>query len=645
MQSGKTVCLCLLFIFLMGFVSSAGVAHGISEGIEEVTAENVLEYAGKYLESDPVKARKILFSVFSEEIKEKDWETWFQMLNFAGISHMIQSGYDSAFFYYYQAMEVALEKEDYVRVGNSLNNIAIAHGDMGNYIASMENLLRAADNYDLAGFPDQKGRIHYNIGVIYYEIENYEQSLHNLKISQQTFREAGDTSSLGKLFINYANLAHRMGDWESALHYMDSAETYAMAGNDKFAYVVALEARAKIYMDLFRWDDASRIFDTAIELAAELGFDSGEIQLQLGYASLLLSNGDTFRSLLHASKARESAQQIGNNKLLYQAYGLLSRIYRESGEYKDALDYLSKYNALKDSLVNQNMLHQVYNLELQRAEEKKQMELQAREELLNRKNTVIFLMAFAFVASAIIVFLLSRIYAARQRQKELQMREEAGMKLAGERSRAALEAEVLERKRLGTELHDGVGPLLSLAKLNITALIEKEQMKPEKKERILRSTDVTIDEILKEMRSISHNMAPMVLIEKGLEEALKEMVRKLNDTSHCRLFLELPGLDGRLQSYAEHAIYRTAQEIVNNSIVHSGANDIYIQFTLSDDELILMIEDDGKGFQAELLTGNKGIGLKSAASRIEGLHGRFLIDSAPGRGTIITAIVPVSLKV
>jgi signal transduction histidine kinase len=135
-------------------------------------------------------------------------------------------------------------------------------------------------------------------------------------------------------------------------------------------------------------------------------------------------------------------------------------------------------------------------------------------------------------------------------------------------------------------------------------------------------------------------MAPIVLIEKGFESAVRDLVVKLNETEKYTVILDVSGLNGSLDPYHEHALYRSILEITNNSLMHAQGSEINIQIVQSPEDITIMIEDNGKGFNADELNTGTGLGLKSTRSRTEGMNGKLYIDSVIGRGTIVTIVIP-----
>ncbi len=642
----------LLIVLWLGFstgllaqqVYHEYVLSGSSEKTEDTIAD-MLENGASHLYSDPEMAREIAYKALTmaENMESHEWQM--KLLNFIGISYMVQSNYERAIDYYHQAKDLARAAGSYSQTGNSLNNIAVAHGDIGDYISALRYFLMALDEYDQAGMADQEAYVYNNIGMIYAEIENFEKAREYYQNSHKIFHELQDSIRIGTLLINLGSLHYKQEKLDSAMTYLDSAIVYKKLTADKFGLASAKEEKAKVLFDQDELYLAKKEFFRARDLAEELGFDSGRASILIGLAELSLAAGSLEKAENLALEAMDLATKINNNKLEYKSHKTLSAIYEKSNNHLRALSHFKLYNQLKDESLNQKRLHQIYNQEMQRAAEISTREIKERERMLSRKNTTIFFMSFAFVSTLIILVLTYYLYAFQQKQKARKRLHEDRLNMTRERARFALEAEIIERKRLGLELHDGIGPMLSLAKLNVSGLLEKPGIQNEGKTRILENTLSTINQILREMKSISHNMAPMILIEKGLPAALQDLAYKLNDTQKYHVSLEITGLNDKLDDFLEHAVFRSVQEIVNNTIMHAKASRIIIQITGNGEDLTMMIEDDGTGFDPNDLSQNGGIGLKSSATRIESLGGQFYIDSVIGRGTIVTMIIPLFQKV
>lgn len=152
----------------------------------------------------------------------------------------------------------------------------------------------------------------------------------------------------------------------------------------------------------------------------------------------------------------------------------------------------------------------------------------------------------------------------------------------------------------------------------------------------------TIDEAFNEVRNISHNLAPSLLSERGLKGALKSIADRVNQSSGLNMTFDIYGLNGNINPIIENTLFRTIQEIVNNTIKHAEATRLFIQITEGNNEISLIAEDNGKGFDAGKIEEHTSFGLSHIKSRVESLNGTIDIDSNANRGTIISILIPLS---
>ena len=202
-----------------------------------------------------------------------------------------------------------------------------------------------------------------------------------------------------------------------------------------------------------------------------------------------------------------------------------------------------------------------------------------------------------------------------------------------------LEGQEMERKRLSREIHDGIGPLLSTLKMNLGTLDDEKVINDEKTRANLHEAYELIDEISDDLRSISYNLLPKVLLDFGLAEALETLKDKIGSSKNVKISVFVTGLNDRLDQVTELAIYRIFQELINNTLKHAKATKITLQLIHSDNKIRLLYEDNGMGFSYELTS--KGLGLMNIENRIKALGGKWHIDSTPGRGMTASIEFPI----
>jgi signal transduction histidine kinase len=141
------------------------------------------------------------------------------------------------------------------------------------------------------------------------------------------------------------------------------------------------------------------------------------------------------------------------------------------------------------------------------------------------------------------------------------------------------------------------------------------------------------------MRSISFDLMPLTLQEKGLVKAIQEFAGYVNTSLQIRFIKPTDPVE--LNDAQTIHIYRIVQEIIYNAIRHAGASELTMAITKDRNYLVLATNDNGAGFDyQEQLKNSKGLGLKSLMNRIYLLQAEFLIDSKPGKGTSITIRIP-----
>ena len=207
--------------------------------------------------------------------------------------------------------------------------------------------------------------------------------------------------------------------------------------------------------------------------------------------------------------------------------------------------------------------------------------------------------------------------------------------------RAVLEAEEAERQRIAKDLHDGVGQMMSAAKMNLSAVEAQLNLKTAEQKLAFENIIQLVDDSCREVRSVSHNMMPNALLKNNLEAAIREFIYKL-DQQVLKVHLYAQGLDERLDSNIETILYRIVQECVNNVIKHSEADTLDITIIKEPGEITATIEDNGKGFDTTDKEKFEGIGLKNMRTRVDYLKGTIDFDSSPGNGTVVALHVPLN---
>jgi signal transduction histidine kinase len=198
---------------------------------------------------------------------------------------------------------------------------------------------------------------------------------------------------------------------------------------------------------------------------------------------------------------------------------------------------------------------------------------------------------------------------------------------------AIINTEENERKRFAKDLHDGLGPILSTVKMSLSALTDR--IKDQSGSVILNNTNHLINEAISTIKDISNNLSPHVLSNFGLASAISAFTNKINQTRAIEIDFNSNMEGYRLDNDKEVVVYRAVCELINNSILHSGASRIEIELNKHEKFVTLQFYDNGRGFDTSSLSkeDTKGMGLSNIETRVKTVEGVFILESTPGKGT------------
>jgi signal transduction histidine kinase/ligand-binding sensor domain-containing protein len=201
-------------------------------------------------------------------------------------------------------------------------------------------------------------------------------------------------------------------------------------------------------------------------------------------------------------------------------------------------------------------------------------------------------------------------------------------------SRRLIESQEAERKRIASELHDGLGQNLVVIK-NRAALGIKKGDDKERVAKEFHNISESATQALDEVREITNNLRPQLLDRLGLTKAIQAMLKKVSDV--VEIESEIDSIDNLFNESEEISIYRIIQESLNNVIKHSNAAKAMVKIKRTERQILLTIEDNGKGFDTANI--KSGLGLVGLKERAQLLNGEFLMESKLGKGTTIQVAI------
>jgi two-component system sensor histidine kinase DegS len=259
--------------------------------------------------------------------------------------------------------------------------------------------------------------------------------------------------------------------------------------------------------------------------------------------------------------------------------------------------------------------------------------------LKNLKNTIERADHLVAQVSVVLKYLTSDMKQIGQALEDAKIRQDFGLRI--------LEAQEEEKKRLSREIHDGPAQMMANVLMR-SELIEKvyKESGPEEAFVEIQNLKKMVRSALYEVRRIIYDLRPMALDDLGLVPALNKFLSTLEKYNksvnrNTAIRFRNVGLEVRLPSRLEIALFRLIQESVQNALKHANAKEIVVKLEIGKDKVVAMIKDDGQGFDIHERKSNS-FGIVGMKERIELLEGELKIDSKPGKGTIVMLSVPIN---
>ncbi|MBK6964827.1 MAG: sensor histidine kinase [Bacteroidales bacterium] len=636
--------ICLLILMIAGYAQNPvadslerAIRTGAAKDTNLVNALNRLSINFWYKDTD--KAYKYTREAL-DEARRIDFRRGLAVSNnLMGVVFDIKSEYDSALFYYQQSVKYSKETGYLKILASAYNNIGMVHKSRGNFSPAIKAYYDALKIFERQHNEKEIGNAYNNLGLVYSELKQYQTALEFHQKSLEIRKKINDKYGIGASLTNLGLTYSELNDNEKSLDfYLRSLRIKEEIG-DKYGLGILLDNLALIYMDKKDYKKALDMYGRSARYHREVEDFNGLVYNYINRGMAYLRIKDYLKSEDMIDSARIIATEVKSTARLAKVYAAYALIYGNSGNYFKAYRSYLVLDSLKDSLYSENMsrstaeMRTLYETEkkegeillLQKENRIKSLEI-AQQKIRNRNQLMIAAIILLVSVSGVTLWYIRSKYRLKveaEHEKRL---------LQKEAYSAVVKAEEDERKRIAMELHDGLGQLLSAARLNVSVL---EDIAGKEDIVVVQNAESLIDQAITDLRNISHNLMPSALIRLGLVAALHDMASKINSGKQVKVRIETSGVDHRLQEDFEIALYRVVQEAVNNILKHAGASTISINLIKEGENLKLNISDDGKGMPEHALKNSKGIGWEDIRSRVSLFNGNMKLYSNPGEGTHI----------
>lgn len=569
------------------------------------------------------------------------------ILNRMGVAYDIKSMPDSALHFYDLALDYGKKTENKVTIAGALNNKGLIYWNQGATDKAIENYIASAEIFEEIGNLRGLGSTYNNIGLIEYEERQLERSIKYHHKALAVRKRANDEYGIA---ASYSNLAQSYGDkdmnLDSAIYYLEMAIPIKQKLNDQYGLARAYNNLGDIYAIQNRLDEAEEYLQRALRIQLSLGNAEGYASSYYNIADLYRRRNLSQIRLAYLDSAENEANKHNDQSLLWKIYKSKARALWMVGRNDESQEYWLAYDNLKDSLITADRSEKIQEFETRYRTAEKDRELAEKKATLAEQNLALenrdkWIAALAGLAASLLLlgfagFQLNRRKAQAEKDAAIISERENGL-------RAMITATEEERKRIAKDLHDGIVQSLTGLSLRFQKLVEPDSDFSDSQKQEMEVSKQMLDDSITELRSISHQMMPRVLSELGLVPAIDDMLGKsLGNTEILYEFEELRVGNERFNENIEVSLYRICQELVNNIIKHSNAKAVSVQLLKTKTHLVLVVEDNGLGFDLNNPDIQNGIGLMNISSRAKAINGEVNYQPSPQQGTVATIRVPLS---
>lgn len=568
--------------------------------------------------------------------------------NLYGVILRKQGFLSTALDFHNKALSLLMKVNDKKGIAISYNSMGIIYYQRADYDSAVSCYLNLIRLSEAIGYDKALASGAINIGKVYLEIEEYNKAKNNFFKSIEINKKCNNIRQTGLAFNNLGMVTLKEKKYDEAMKYFIKGIEYYKKINDKSGLGFINSNIGTLYEAKGNYSKALEVYKIAKGYFKETGSKKGMLSVLINEAVIFerlkiftkaLAIYDTCLTIAKEIEAKDDLLLVYNN--IYKTYEML-------GNYKKAFKYQNKYIELNDSIFNIEKSGIIADLQLKYEKEKNEARILALEnenlqqDLNLRKKTNQRNMYLAGGSALVVIVLLLFVFYRHKARKDKIIAEQKIRQLEEEKkllaARSIVEGQEEERKRIAKELHDGLGVLLSTAKMHFTTISDKS---PENKDLIQKATKL-LEQASGDVRKISHNMMPGILTKFGLNEALEDLFEQLDESPGLTAKIQISGDRERLPENTEIMLYRIVQEMVNNTLKHAKATNISLTINYLSEQLNIQYSDNGKGFIVNEKLQSKSIGLTSIQSRIDFLSGNLSIESSPGKGTVYIIQIPLT---
>ncbi|WP_231129644.1 ATP-binding protein [Flavobacterium sufflavum] len=518
--------------------------------------------------------------------------------------------------------------------------------------------------------------------------ENFEKSL---ILSRQALSQAlilKDDNLIAMCYNTIAANFDQLAEFEKALFYYKKGVIYANRTNNNhlknwlnnnlgniycfdkkeyakgiYYYKKSLEYSTKIadsseilltklnitwaYFDISKYDLGSPYLNYINKYHKKHGDETTAVALNMlngMYYSHINNNRKANSYFEKAIKLGQKGSEESDLSFAHQEY---SKFLFKTKSFKKAYQHLNTYNELTAKINNEEKLKKInvvgINLEIdeyKREIDNIKTEYKTSHQLLLEKQSKNKIISIIIISILILIIVFSYLYFQNNQLKQTNKLKDIESKIQENIITASINGQEMERKKIASFLHDNISALLSSAAMHLTIFSTKNQTNNEE----ITKTKAILIQTHYKIRDLSHQLLPSLLARFGLFYALNDLC-EINSNSNIHFdYSSNVTSETRYNEDYEMKMYFIISELLNNITKHSDASEAKLSLKEIDNQLHILVKDNGKGFEIKQYNTIEGFGLNQIKARINTMDGKIKIISKPNEGTSVKIIAPIEYK-
>ena len=591
---------------------------------DTVLAQLYYDIGEIYVHTDYQKAKEyyLKLKTLSEELNWNQGLYLFapvftDMLNGEGLM-------DSSIVIHQQVLELAKKEMNEERIARILANIGISYHYKKWFETALNYYSESLSTFERLGEKYRMAHLYYVMAFLYEELNMQDENLMYCERALNILNEKPDTMMRANALNHYAIALAQRNQFEMAENSLMEALRITTLHNSMFSFRNTFSNLGYLSLLKFDLNNAEMYTRKALDISEGFGDVEG-----ICIANRILSKVELIKRNFAKSEeyAKKALKFSIDNDLTIQkikCYQHLANLSTALHDFRNHQLYEAKADSIEITLTVEKTRIYAKELEAKYETVKKELEISTLEE---ERRLMIWL---GITGGALLLLALAAsLILWRWTVQKRQLAETRILQLEQEKqliaTQSVLDGETAERARLARDLHDGLGSLLTGAKLRFLEMKQGAKLEYEDLEHFENAL-MMLDRSTVEMRRVAHHLMPDSLTRFGLKPAVSDFCSNLPSVEFIYY-----GDESRLEPKLEVLIYRCIHELVNNALKHAGDCKIIVQIMQRKDSISFTVQDDGCGFDPSAET--KGMGLHNIRSRVAAYNGIIHIDSRKGVGT------------